>query len=314
MRRLLPAAAAALALALALGGCGVGAGKPAGGAKVTVTRDFGSSQLGLEEATGVPKGETVMRLLTRRFDVQTRYGGNFVQSIDGLAGEDGTGRRTDWFFYVNGIESEEGASAFELSPGDRVWWDHHEWSAAMRVPAVVGSFPEPFKSGYQGRLRPVRLDCASDALRECDEVAKRLIKAGVRAVSKAAIGAPSGIEILRVIVGRWTDVRRDPTVQRIERGPGETGVFARFDRAGTALELLDERGKVVRALTGGAGLVAATRFEAQQPTWVVTGVDAAGVAAAAAAMDESILTDRFAVAIEDGRSVPLPVRPPQDAP
>ena len=41
-----------------------------------------------------------------------------------------------------------------------------------------------------------------------------------------------------------------------------------------------------RTLGSGGGLLAATRIEAQQPTWLVTGVDAAGVAASAAALSE----------------------------
>ena len=45
-----------------------------------------------------------MRLLQRNFDVKTRYGGGFVQQIDGVAGGREGGRRVDWFYYVNGIE------------------------------------------------------------------------------------------------------------------------------------------------------------------------------------------------------------------
>ena len=47
----------------------------------------------------------------------------------------------------------------------------------------------------------------------------------------------------------------------------------------------------------------------QQPTWVVTGTDDAGVAAAARAFaaGESALGDKFALAIADDQAVPLPV-------
>jgi hypothetical protein len=64
---------------------------------------------------------------------------------------------------------------------------------------------------------------------------------------------------------------------------------------------------VDRTLGPGGGLLAATRIEAQQPTWIVTGVDGPGVAAAAAALTEDELQDRFAIGIEQGRTVPLPV-------
>jgi hypothetical protein len=296
-------------LACALAACGVGEGEQGGEATVVVTRDFGATEVGRETASGVPAGETMMRLLQKRFDVETRYGGGFVQSIDGLAGGRSGGREVDWFFYVNGIESSAGANARKVSQGDVIWWDHHDWSAAMRIPAVVGSFPEPFLSGEGGKRIPVRIDCAPAAERECDEVQKRLVDAGVQAVSKAAPRAGTGTRTLRLLVGTWSDIRADRAALLLEQGPAESGVFARPAEDGSRIELLDERGEVERTLDAGAGLVAATRYVDQQATWFVTGTDAAGVAAAAAAVDADVLQNHFAVAIEDGRGVPLPVRP-----
>ena len=305
------AAVASLLCAAAglLAGCGVGAGGDGGSADVLVTRDFGATEVGKASATGIPAGETVMRLLQRRFDVETRYGGGFVQSINGLAGGARAGREVDWFYYVNGVEADVGANERKIADGDRVWWDHRDWSTAMSVPAIVGSFPEPFRSGIEGKLRPVRIDCARDAGDVCDEVQRRLEAGDVRSASKALAGTDVGPETLRVIVGTWASVRADRAALLLEQGPGASGIFARMNAEGTEIALLDERGRVERTLTDGAGLVAATRFEDQQPTWFVTGTDAAGVASAAAALEEEVLAGRFAIALEDGRSVPLPVRP-----
>jgi hypothetical protein len=254
----------------------------------------------------VTESDTVMRLLQRDFDVETRYGGNFVQEIDGVSGGREGGRRVDWFFYVNGIESSAGAGERRVEAGDRIWWDHHDWGATMRVPAVVGSFPEPFVSGSEGRKLPVRLVCLeSDSA--CDEVETRLRDAGVTDTARSVLEQSAGREVLRVLVGPWSQVRRDTAARKLESGPQESGVFARPSKAGDRIDLLDAQGRVSRALGPGGGLLAATRIEAQQPTWIVTGVDAAGVAAAAAALSEDELQDRFAIAIEEGRTVPLPV-------
>jgi hypothetical protein len=305
---------AALALLLVLAGltvagCGLGAGEGGGsGASLTVSRDFGARQLGRVRRDDVPGGETVMRLLQRSFDVDTRYGGHFVQGIAGLDGGRERGRPVDWFYYVNGIEAEEGAAARKLASGDRVWWDRHDWGAAMRVPAVVGSFPEPFLSGSEGKRLPVRIDCARDADEACDEVAERLRRAGVSKVSRAAFGGGAGRDVLRILVGTWRDIRGDNATARIEAGPGVSGVFAKPDSAGQTIELLDGAGARQRELGPGSGLIAATRFEDQQPTWVVTGTDAAGLASAAAALEEGVLSRNFALAIDGGRGVPVPVR------
>lgn len=299
--------AALLLAATALAGCGLGAGDDQpGGATLTVTRNFGAERLGRSQQDKLGGGETVMRQLQQRFDVQTRYGGGFVQSIEGVEGGRRSGRPVDWFYYVNGIESGAGAAARKLEPGDRVWWDHHDWGAAMSIPAVVGSFPEPFLSGVGGKRLALRIDCAPDSRRACEEVRKRLTLAGVKGGGTAVIGQQAGNGLARIIVGRWADVRRDPAAQRIERGPSVSGVYARFERDGSRLALIEPRGGVLRTLGSGSGLVAATRFGDQQATWVVTGTDEVGVAAAAAAIDEDRLRDHFALAIENGRGVPLP--------
>lgn len=301
---------AALALvvtgAVTMGGCGLGPGEGPTGTSVTVTRDFGARTLGAGRAAQVSEGETAMRQLQRRFDVQTRYGGGFVQAIDGLSGGARGGRRLDWFFYVNGIEAGRGAAATRLHPGDRVWWDRHDWGAAMSIPAVVGSFPEPFRSGSGGKRLPVTVACARHADAACDEVGRRLTRAGA-SPGRGPIGGVPAAQTLRVVVGPWARVRLDPTAQRLERGPAVSGVFARPEAGRRSLSLLDTRGRTARRLAAGAGLVAATREGESQPTWVVTGVDRAGLMAAARSLDERQLARRFALAVAGGRPIALPL-------
>ena len=316
MRRALASVAVLASLAAAASGCGLGPGeKTESEGSLTVTRDFGSEPIGRHNVAGVSESDTVMRLLQRDFEVETRYGGNFVQEIDGVAGGREGGRRVDWFYYVNGIESGVGAGERRVEPGDRIWWDHHDWGATMRIPAVVGSFPEPFVSGNEGRKLPVRLVCLGDGADEaCNEVETRLSDAGVTDTARSVIEQSAGREVLRVLVGPWSQLRRDTAARKLEGGPQESGVFARPTEAGDKIDLLDDAGRVARSLGAGGGLLAATRIEAQQPTWIVTGVDGNGVAAAAAALSEDELQDRFAIAIEQGRSVPLPVTPAGEEP
>jgi len=298
-------------LAVLAGGCGLGAGdEVSSDVDVRVTRDFGRTSLGHVELGRAPQGETVMRVLTRNFDVKTRYGGGFVQQIGGIAGGREGGRRVDWFYYVNGIEASTGANERRVTAGDRIWWDRHDWGAAMRIPAVVGSFPEPFLSGQNGKRLPVRLDCARGAERPCNEVATRLKNAGVTAIARSSIGVGAEDGVLRVVVGGWPEVRRDVAAQKIERGPGESGVYARLGPDGRRIVLLDDRGRPVRTLGPGSGLVAATATGDQAPTWIVTGTDDVGVAAAAAAMTEDQLSGHFALAIEAGKARPLPLQTP----
>ncbi len=251
-----------------------------------------------------------MSLLLRNDKLTTKYGGGFVESIDGLSGgqEEG-GDPLDWFYYVNGIEASKGAAATNVHPGDHVWWDLHDWSQTDDVPAVVGSFPEPFLNGVEGKRLPVRVECAAAQSDPCRTVIARLRALGVPA-AVAAIGSGAEPDALQVVVGRWTAVHGDPSVQSIENGPRASGVYARFAASGQTLTLLDGKGVATATLTAGAGLIAATKDVESAIVWVVSGTDEAGVQRAAQAFDTSSLQNHFALAVT-AAGVPLPV--PQES-
>ncbi len=293
--------AAALALgATAVAGCGLGPGKSTGDVDLTVTRDYGSKVLA-QKQDSIHESDTVLRVLDRSADITTRYGGGFVQSIDGLSGTQSGGRSSDWFFYVNGIESPIGAAQYDLSGGDRIWWDYRDWTAAMRVPGVVGSWPEPFVHGFQGHRWPTTIDCRADAS-VCTTVSERLASAGAGPTASA----PDSIE---VDVGTWQDIRADREVGLLSGGPDGSGVFARFvgDRK-PLLDLLDQRGEPAGSIGKGGGLVAALRTGDGSPVWVVTGTDPKGVSAAASLLGDA-LRNHYAVATQPGAgAIGVPVQ------
>ena len=249
-----------------------------------------------------------MRLLQRKFEVETRYGGGFVQEIDGVGGGRRGGRPVDWFFYVNGIEAEtrrRGAPARARRP--RVVGPPRLGRRDAR-PRRRRLLPRAVRVGLEGQAGAGADRLRRERAARVREVQKRLEDAGAKvgghvddrlAGGRAACCACSS--------GRWAEVRRDPAARRSRAGRRSPASSRCRRRRGDRLELLDARGARVRTLGAGSGLVAATSFHDQQPTWVVTGTDAAGVAAAAAALDETRLRDHFAVAIEDGRELPLPL-------
>jgi hypothetical protein len=244
-----------------------------------------------------------MRVLERDADISTRYGGGFVQSIDRLEAEERFGHSSDWFFYVNGVESTVGAADYALRGGEAIWWDYRDWSAAQRVPAVVGSWPQPFVNGYDGERRPVAVDCLGGGA-TCGVVRGALDAAG----ATLSAGSPQGA--IRVLAGPWSRVREDPAAASIEAGPQASGIFAELQQNGAGFRLvgLGVDGKPARAFGPRAGLVAATRHYDAPPTWVVTGVDEAGVRAAAGLLDVADLRDHYAVATEGGQETPLPIQ------
>ncbi len=295
-----------LAAAAVLGGCGLGAGPTPSGVQLLVTRDFGAHALHTSRVPAVHGQETVMSLLRRNATVTTRYGGGFVQSVDGHSGGYEGAEPVDWFYYVNGVEASKGAAEVNVHPGDRVWWDLHDWNQTDYIPAVVGAYPEPFRHGIAGRRLPVRVECAEPEGEPCRTIARRLRDAGVPDARALLSPAGSGPESLRVIVGTWTQVRREPAAKELEGGPGTSGVYARPAADGRSIAVLDEHGSIAGTLAAGAGLIAATRHAEDAPEWVVAGTDAAGLARAARAFDEADLDGRFAVAVTGTAVLALP--------
>ncbi|HET9677805.1 MAG TPA: DUF4430 domain-containing protein [Solirubrobacterales bacterium] len=345
-RRGMAVAIALLLAALAAAGCGLGPGADVGSVELTVTREYGAVPV-LQRSLEAKESDTVMRALEGSADIETRYGGGFVHSINGVAEGERGGDPYDWFFYVDGVESPVGAADVSLQGGERIWWDYRDWSATNHVPAVVGSWPAPFTDGIAGKPHPVVVECAGEAGNTgvsqganasrgsfrspsdrkapragwrdaCHGVQEALEREGVKLASG---GSPKGA--IRVLVGPWKLLRKDPAAGLVQEGPAESGVYADFEAGvrpfrhmpqektnaawGWELGALDEGGGEARRLGPNAGLVAATSRYGGPPVWLVTGGTSAAVRAAAGALDAAHLRDHYAVAIEGGKTIPLPV-------
>jgi hypothetical protein len=151
----------------------------------------------------------------------------------------------------------------------------------------------------------VRIECADARGAVCRQVADRLASYEIPA-ARGGLQTARAPETLRVLVGPWTALRLDPAVNALEHGPRASGVYARMAADGRSFAVLDARGQSTRTLGPGSGLVAALKRPDERPTWVVTGTDPAGVAAAALAFEEGTLSHRFALAVSRDLPVALP--------
>jgi Domain of unknown function (DUF4430) len=212
---------AVLLFALAiLVGCGE---EQAGEGRATlwITRDRGADVL---KTADVPAGISAMEALRREADVDTRYGGRFVQAINGIEGS--VNEQRDWFYFVNGYEADIGAADYRLHAGDVVWFDYRSWAEEMRVPVAVGAFPEPFLHGYGGRRRSAvvvsrpsalarRIACLVrgrvDGPRDGANVLVLVSGSELRARLSGDAGDPVTFYVGRKIAGRLV---RDPALAR----------------------------------------------------------------------------------------------------
>ena len=194
-----------------------------GSATLWVTRDRGATVLLVKT---VPAGLTAIEALDAEADVDTRYGGRFVHSIEGIEGD--LSQQRDWFWFLNGIEADFGAGDYRLRPGDVEWWDYRSWRGRMREPVVVGAFPEPFLHGYDGKRRPVAVRYEPGLAQGARAIGQLLGASSVRPVSDPA---PPDANVFLTVSGRQRFVAslRDPSA-----GAGSP---VQFVFAGDAAEL-----------------------------------------------------------------------------
>ncbi len=303
LRRIGWSTAAVVALA-ALGGCGVGAGDTPEDIGLRVTDRFGTEVVADRPEADVEGEDTVVRLLQRNATADTSSGGAFVSAIDGRAGgeaQDGT--TPYWIFFRNGVFSDEGAANVRVEDGDRIWWDLHDQRVA-NVQAVVGSFPMPFAARDGEERVPVQLGCVDVASPACTVAAERLAAADV-AVTAEQLRPEGRPTQLRVIVGAWSELRRDPVAARLEGTPRSSGVLARV--RGSRLVPYRADGSAAPAVPSGWGIVAATRIGRGPVTWIVGGRTEADAEAAAEQLTADALDGAFALHVRDGAAERLPL-------
>jgi hypothetical protein len=184
---------AALVVFVLLAGCGGGAGGEEGTARLWVTRDRGAEVL-LEAE--VEAGQTLMRALAAEADVETRYGGRYIQAVNGIEG-DLTAQR-DWFWFVNGYEGDRSAAAYRLRDGDVAWVDYRAWQREGEVRVVVGAFPEPFLHGYAGRRRPAVVRYEGDQARRAGAIGRSI---GADSVAPLGTPVPQGANVFELRLG-----------------------------------------------------------------------------------------------------------------
>jgi len=185
--------ACALLVLLLLAGCGGSAGEEEGTATLWVTRDRGGTLLHEAE---VPAGQTLMRALASELDVETRYGGRFLQSIDGLDGD--LEAQRDWFWFVNGYEGDRSAAEYRLRDGDVAWWDYRGWQREGEARVVVGAFPEPFLHGYGGKTRPTVVRYEGEETRRAGALGRSV---GAKSVAPLGTPVPDGANVIELQLG-----------------------------------------------------------------------------------------------------------------
>ncbi|NLL57084.1 MAG: DUF4430 domain-containing protein [Firmicutes bacterium] len=276
-----------LALLQFTGGC-TWSTAPAADEKATVnlwvTRDFGEETIFSAEIP-LNSDQSVLSLLQEHLEVETEYGGGFISAINGLesgysAAESEGVQKTDWFYYVNGILSGQGAATYVPAGGDHIWWDYHLWSDTPFVPAVIGAFPQPFLGGFQGN-NPGTLILSGDGCGEqAEQLARFLEEQGCSSVEISPYCEEKAAKRSQIVlvVALWEQLEESSFWQGIQQHRDSTGWFAELTSQGF-YPLDRHASRQGEKYHEGAGAILSTGsgLADPHPLWLVTATDREGL-------------------------------------
>ena len=159
---------------------------------VTVTKDFGKELL-LEKTITVASGISALEVSKKIAEIETKYGGGFVSSINNVSSSYPK-TRYDWFFYVNGFLSKTGASSYIMMDGDSIVWDYHRWDVSQFQSAILGSYPKYLTNGYSGKVSTTVIVYENEFDTEADNIQRILLEKFKIDVKSKTINELSEIE------------------------------------------------------------------------------------------------------------------------
>lgn len=265
------------------GSQGTAGGKASAGQyRLDVTQNFGGTNLFAQSVPFAPK-QDLLSSMREHLEVETAYGGGFVNSINGIASgytdkSIFTRKKRDWFYYVNGSVSAVGADAYSLRAGDAVWWDYHDWSGGgSNAPAVIGSYPHPFTTGYDGAQPGTVIYYGGTRSDDANRLAGGLKNAGAANVRVApyADGKILNAATNVIVIGTWAELSGQSAVQELFGAPTRTGLYASFD--GNGATALNFEGKATERKGQAAILATGTGNGDTTPLWLVVGAKEASL-------------------------------------
>jgi len=219
--------------------------------KILVTRNYGREILA-EKTVAIFGGDTVMDIMQDNFNVETAYGGGFVNVIDGLkSGYTGNGSsqnkgtKNDWFYYVNGVMAEMGADQYMCEDANTVSWDYHHWGGDMYVKTRISDWPDSMGE------RTVEFAYGPGFEKVAGRISGAAQKAGGKTVESNVESLDmEDFEKDALFVGTWEDANENEFIREAFENRARAGLYAVFNDEG--LLLFDDNGEAGETSEKGA--------------------------------------------------------------
>ncbi|RKD21439.1 protein of unknown function [Caminicella sporogenes DSM 14501] len=269
-------------ISLVISGCGSKNGSSLNGqAVLVVTKNYGKDVI-FDKKVKIDKNYTVMDILEENLQVGTKWGGDFVSEINGIKSDNGgvSGKRQDWFYFVNGVCADTGASEYEVKSQDIVWWDYHPWENMNSAnSAVIGCFPEPFIHGYRNKPNKVIIMASTDNLDLANSLKDSILSKGAENIEVKKLDENLIKDRLgpTIVIGQWDEIKKLNYINNLNEEYKKSGINVHFKDE--KIELLKYDGTAVKKIKENAGVITAVGegLGDDKPLWLIVGIDSKGL-------------------------------------
>lgn len=213
---------------------------------------------------------TLLSQMRGLIEFSTGLGGSFVTQISGEPRD--ADSDSYWFLYRNGILSQTGAGDLVPRARDRIWWSYHSWNSSRFIPAVIGSWPEPFVSGIRSDSASYGIVTSSSFIGFSRDLSQMLVREGA---SKPTLQEISSLDEvpehgISLWIGLWPDLKNINHLAALYSNGDKTGCFVQLDKEGS-VGLLNYNGQLVKEIVDAGLIISLSSNMGQRIDWVISG-------------------------------------------
>lgn len=257
----------------ALAGCQYSE-KDEGNVQVIVAQDFGNERI-TSQLFKINAGDTVLDVMVDHYDIETAYGGSFINGINGLTSKFTNQKKrikVDWFFYVNGILSQVGSGDYELQSKDIIIWDYHNWEQTSYISSIIGAYPQNFISNDYGEALELNILYLKGYQKAAQKIGNYLDEKGVKVhITKVQEVLLEDEASNSIVIGDWDTAMQYEYIRKLYENRDRAGLFFEID---DHVKALDSEGNIKKTFDKGAIIASTLKgYHNMSTLWLVTGND-----------------------------------------
>lgn len=262
-----------LLLLIVLAACGNKSEIKSNRVDIIIAQDFGNEIMSIESFESNP-GDTLLDLMDENYEVQTAYGGSFINGIDGLiSGFTGKKdrKKNDWFYYVNGILAQIGSGDHELNQEDVIIWDFHDWNNGTYSSSVIGAYPNNFKKNYYGDEISLNILYAEGFKESSENLKKFFMEIGIKDVQAFSMDETilENEATNTIVIGLWDNISQLSYIEKAYKNKEKAGLYFEINKNIIAL---NQAGNATETYEKGAVIASFLKsYDVMSTLWLVTG-------------------------------------------